>query len=60
MAFGDKKYDSRRPREFHKAVCADCGAECEVPFRPSNGKPIYCKDCYRKHNPQRDDRRRRF
>ncbi|MFH1333092.1 MAG: CxxC-x17-CxxC domain-containing protein [archaeon] len=37
------------PREMHKAVCADCGNECEVPFKPSEDRPVYCKDCYRKH-----------
>ena len=34
-------------REFHKAVCAKCGKECEVPFKPIEGKPVYCRDCYR-------------
>ncbi|HOI18450.1 MAG TPA: DNA-directed RNA polymerase [Candidatus Woesearchaeota archaeon] len=37
------------PREMHKAVCADCGNECEVPFKPAEGKPVYCRDCYQKH-----------
>ena len=22
------------PEETHKATCADCGKECEVPFKP--------------------------
>ena len=35
-------------REMHKATCADCGQECTVPFKPVEGKPVYCKDCYRK------------
>ena len=34
------------PREMHKAVCAECGKECEVPFKPIEGKPVFCKDCY--------------
>ncbi|MCG2717972.1 MAG: DNA-directed RNA polymerase [Nanoarchaeota archaeon] len=37
------------PREMHKTVCADCGNECEVPFKPSGDKPVYCKECFRKH-----------
>lgn len=41
------------PREMHKAVCADCGAECEVPFKPIEGKPVYCKNCFMKRKPQR-------
>ncbi|HLC31886.1 MAG TPA: CxxC-x17-CxxC domain-containing protein [Candidatus Nanoarchaeia archaeon] len=37
------------PREMHKATCADCKKECEVPFKPTEGRPVYCKDCYPKH-----------
>ena len=37
---------NRQPREMHKAVCDDCKKECEVPFKPSGGRPIYCKDCF--------------
>lgn len=44
---------SRAPREMHKATCADCGSECEVPFKPTEGKPVYCRECYRKHRPSR-------
>ncbi|HJN57013.1 DNA-directed RNA polymerase [archaeon] len=35
-------------REMHKATCSECGNECEVPFKPTEGKPVYCRDCYRK------------
>ncbi|MBU1704689.1 MAG: DNA-directed RNA polymerase [Nanoarchaeota archaeon] len=35
------------PREMHKAVCSECGQECEVPFKPTEGKPVYCRECYR-------------
>ncbi|MBI2668233.1 DNA-directed RNA polymerase [Candidatus Woesearchaeota archaeon] len=37
------------PREMHKATCGDCGAECEVPFKPAEGRPVYCRDCYQNH-----------
>lgn len=37
------------PKEMHKAVCADCGNECEVPFKPSGDRPVYCRDCFSKH-----------
>jgi len=49
--FGGRGFGGRgfnRPREMHKATCAECGKECEVPFRPTEGKPVYCKDCYAK------------
>ena len=39
---------NRGPREMHKAVCDDCKKECEVPFKPSGDRPIYCKDCFSK------------
>ena len=38
----------RRPREMHKATCASCKKECEVPFKPSGDRPVYCKDCFSK------------
>jgi CxxC-x17-CxxC domain-containing protein len=31
---------------MHRATCAECGAECEVPFRPTGGKPVYCSNCF--------------
>jgi CxxC-x17-CxxC domain-containing protein len=49
----EMKEVDRFNREMHKATCADCGKECEVPFKPSAGRPVYCRDCYRKHAPQR-------
>ena len=36
----------RRERVMHAAVCAECGAETEVPFKPTNDRPVYCKDCF--------------
>jgi len=47
-------------REMHKATCSDCGAECEVPFKPTQGKPVRCQDCFRKNRPQRSFGNRRF
>ncbi|MDD3069920.1 CxxC-x17-CxxC domain-containing protein [Methanoculleus horonobensis] len=49
---GPRSYDDR-PREFHKAVCSDCGKECEVPFTPTEGRPVYCLDCLPKHRKPR-------
>lgn len=37
-----------RERSLHKAVCADCKKECEVPFRPTGDRPVYCRDCFSK------------
>ena len=35
-----------RERIMHKAVCAECKKDCEVPFVPRAGRPVYCKECY--------------
>ncbi|MHC1627032.1 MAG: CxxC-x17-CxxC domain-containing protein [Methanoculleaceae archaeon] len=37
------------PREMHRAICSDCGKECEVPFKPTEGRPVYCNECFAKH-----------
>ena len=37
-----------RSREMHKTTCAECGQECEVPFKPKGDRPVYCKECYKK------------
>ncbi|MBI1972413.1 DNA-directed RNA polymerase [Candidatus Woesearchaeota archaeon] len=49
--FGDRgpRRSFGGPREMHKAVCADCQQECEVPFKPKEGIPVYCRECYPKH-----------
>jgi len=45
----ERRQDSNyRDRVLHKAICADCNKECEVPFRPSQDRPVYCKDCFSK------------
>ena len=45
---GGGGFRSFGPREMHKAVCSDCGQECEVPFKPSKDRPVYCRDCFMK------------
>ena len=35
-------------REMHDAVCAQCGKNTQVPFRPSQDRPVYCSDCFSK------------
>ena len=52
-----------KPRSYENesfsAVCDECGKKCEVPFRPTSGKPVYCSDCYKnkqKSNSRNSDR----
>ncbi|OHB70443.1 MAG: zinc-binding protein [Planctomycetes bacterium RBG_16_43_13] len=39
---------SDRPRQYFSVICAECGKESEVPFKPRGDKPVYCNDCYTK------------
>jgi CxxC-x17-CxxC domain-containing protein len=36
----------RSPLKMYRAVCADCGRNCEVPFMPNGKKPVLCTDCF--------------
>ena len=33
-------------KTMFKTICADCNKDCEVPFKPREGRPIYCKECF--------------
>ena len=58
--FGDRKFGNKfgggRGRdnrsggrmELFPAVCFECKKNCEVPFRPTGDKPVYCLDCFNK------------
>ncbi|MCH7967825.1 MAG: hypothetical protein IH841_01015 [Thaumarchaeota archaeon] len=41
-----------RPREMFTATCGDCGNECQIPFKPKDDRPVYCKECFQNHKPQ--------
>jgi CxxC-x17-CxxC domain-containing protein len=38
----------RHDRVMYEAICADCNKVCEVPFKPSEDRPVYCKECFAK------------
>lgn len=50
--------NDREERQMHRATCADCGKNCEVPFRPTGDKPVFCSSCFQKNDSPRgrDDR----
>lgn len=35
-------------RPMYSVVCYSCGDDCEIPFRPSGNRPVYCKSCFAK------------
>jgi len=42
--FGNRDGD----RQMYSAVCSECGKECQIPFKPTNGKPVFCSECFGK------------
>lgn len=48
--FGRRGFGGRggRDREMHKTVCSECGKECQVPFKPTGSKPVFCSECFGK------------
>jgi CxxC-x17-CxxC domain-containing protein len=37
-----------RERRLYSAICAECGQDAQVPFKPREDKPVYCRECYQK------------
>ena len=50
---GGGGYGGGGSRQMYDAVCADCGNACQVPFQPTQDRPVYCSDCFSKHKPSR-------
>ena len=44
----EAQQSQRRERQLYEAICADCHKVCEVPFRPTEVRPVYCKECFAK------------
>ena len=44
---------------LHSTFCSECGAECEVPFKPDPHRPVYCKTCWGKRKRERNGPSRR-
>jgi len=36
----------RYARVETRAICSQCGKETTVPFRPTQGRPIFCRECF--------------
>ena len=46
-SFRNSRDDNRG--ESTTVTCADCSAECQVPFVPRTDRPVYCSDCFRRN-----------
>ena len=49
-SFGGKRDSSfmSRDKQMFNATCDKCARQCEVPFKPTGDKPVYCSDCFEK------------
>lgn len=64
--YGERSFGDKPVVTMHSAICSECDNECEVPFKPSGDKPVYCRECFRNKGestgggaPQRDFSERR-
>ena len=35
-----------RQRTETTTTCSQCGKETTVPFKPTQGRPVYCRECF--------------
>jgi len=42
-----------------KSVCSECGEDCEIPFEPTEGRPVKCRDCFRRSRNRKGFKRKR-
>ncbi|MBU1557694.1 hypothetical protein KKC45_01925 [Patescibacteria group bacterium] len=55
-SFGGGRDRDRSSVQMHNTICSDCGKNCEVPFKPTGDKPVFCSDCFRdKRGDSRDN-----
>lgn len=49
--YSSDRSSDRGDREMHVVTCSECGTETRVPFLPTSGRPVFCRDCYRSRRP---------
>ena len=42
-------------KRMFEVTCTDCGNATTVPFKPTVGKPVYCRTCFSKHMLKRSE-----
>ena len=41
----------RTERQMFATTCSNCGRDTEVPFMPTSGRPVLCRDCFNASKP---------
>jgi len=44
----DRENGVEPKRTRYEFVCPGCGKPASVPFQPRSGKPVYCRECFKK------------
>ncbi len=39
-------FSASRPRVETRTNCSACGKETTVPFKPTQGRPVLCRECF--------------
>lgn len=45
-SFGKGDSGGNRNRKKYDAICDNCGKECQLPFKPTGERPVYCRECF--------------
>ncbi|MBI2121934.1 MAG: hypothetical protein HYT98_02320 [Candidatus Sungbacteria bacterium] len=51
MAFQDQQGGFQDDRPKYDITCSKCGNQGTVPFPPTPGRDVFCRDCFRQNNP---------
>ena len=47
----DTTYSQRAPGVRTDVTCTECGKATSVPFAPTPGRPVFCRECFAKRGP---------
>ncbi len=48
-SYSSRGFDShQKGKMMHKAVCSECGNQCDIPFKPIGNRPVFCSECFAK------------
>jgi CxxC-x17-CxxC domain-containing protein len=53
-SYGSSYGGGRGSREMFDVTCSSCGQPAQVPFQPSQDKPVYCSACFEKRRGSAD------
>lgn len=52
QASGATTHPPSHERVETRAACSSCGKETTVPFKPTQGRPVYCRECFQQRKSQ--------